>query len=308
VGPVSVKGLSVPINVFELTGASPVRSRLQAAAARGLTRFVGRATEAAQLEEALEQSKAGRRQIVAAVGEPGVGKSRLFWEFTHSHRIQGCLVLETSSVSYGKAMAYLPVVELLKGYFQLEPRDDARKIGEKVTGKMLSLDENLGPALPAVLSLLDVPVEDPAWQRLDPAQRRRRTLDGIKALLIRESQVQPIVVIFEDFQWIDSETQALLDSLVDGLPTNFEHLGVHKETLGSAEDDSDTMCLSAIGEHDAELAVEGDAIDLHRRHSARHTPWVLDDEVITRGAIAEHHFEAVPRTRDTRVDHELRAA
>ena len=125
-GPVSVKGIPAPVETFSLTGATPVRSRLQAAAARGLTRFVGREAEMGVLLRALEQARSGHGQVVAVVGEPGVGKSRLVWEFTHSDHTQGCLVLEASSVSYGKASTYLPMIDLLKGYFQLEPRDGVR--------------------------------------------------------------------------------------------------------------------------------------------------------------------------------------
>jgi len=156
---------------------------------------------------------------VALVGEPGVGKSRLFWEFTHSRCITDWLVLESSSVSYGKATAYLPIIDLLKSYFAIEDRDDVRKIREKVTGKLLTLDKSLEPTLPAFLALLDVAVGDQQWQNLDPAQRRQRTLDAIKRLLLRESQVQPLLLVIEDLHWIDSETQALLDSLVETLPT-----------------------------------------------------------------------------------------
>jgi class 3 adenylate cyclase/tetratricopeptide (TPR) repeat protein len=218
-GPRPVKGLDAPIEVYEVVGAATVRSRLYAAAARGLTRFVGRVSELEQLREALELGRGGHGQVVAVVGEPGVGKSRLYWEFTHSHRTEGWLMVESGSVSYGKATAYLPVIELLKTYFQIEPRDDARKIREKVTGKVFSLDRALEPSLPAYLTLLDVPSEDPQWERLDPPQKRQRTLDGVKRLLLRESQVQPILVMFEDLHWIDAETQALLDSLVESLPT-----------------------------------------------------------------------------------------
>ena len=218
-GPRPVKGLDAPVEVYELIGAGTVRSRLQASAARGLTKFVGRTAEIAQLNQALERASAGHGQVVAVIGEPGVGKSRLYWEFTRSHRTQGWLIVESGSVSYGKATAYLPVIELLKAYFQLEGRDDARKVREKVTGKLLSLDRQLEPALPALLGLLDLPVEDAQWAKLDPAQRRQRTLDGVRRLLLRESQVQPLLVMFEDLHWIDSETQALLDSLVDSLPT-----------------------------------------------------------------------------------------
>jgi class 3 adenylate cyclase/tetratricopeptide (TPR) repeat protein len=218
-GPVPVKGLAAPTEVYELTGAGPLRSRLHAAAARGLTRFVGREAELGQLREALARAAQGHGQLVAVVGEPGVGKSRLVWEVTHSHRIHGWLVLQAGSVSYGKATSYLPVISLLKSYVGIEDRDGPRAVREKLTGKLLTLDRTQEGSLPALLSLLDVPTDDPQWQTLDPPQRRRRTLDAVKRLLLRESQVQPLLVVFEDLHWIDSETQALLDALVESLPT-----------------------------------------------------------------------------------------
>ena len=218
-GPVNVKGLTEPLEVYEVTGAGAARTRLQAAAIRGLTRFVGRDAETEQLRKALEQARAGHGQVGAVVGEPGVGKSRLFYEFTHSHRTEGCLIVESGSVSYGKATPYLPVIDLLKAYFKIQDRDSQRDVREKVTGKLLTLDKALEPALPALLSLLNVAAEDQQWQNLDPLQRRQRTLEAIKRLLLRESQVQPLLLVFEDLHWIDSETQSFLDSLIDSLPT-----------------------------------------------------------------------------------------
>jgi predicted ATPase len=214
-----VKGLDAPIEVYEVTGAGTVHSRLHAAAARGFTRFVGRDAELEHLRRAMEHAQAAHGQVIAVVGEPGVGKSRLYWELTHSHRTDGWLILESGSFSYGKATAYLPVIHLLKAYFQVEDGDDVRKIREKVTGKVLSLDRALEPSLPALFGLLDVPVEEAPWERLDPAQRRQLMLDGVKRLLLRESQVQPLLLLFEDLHWVDAETQALLDSLVDSLAT-----------------------------------------------------------------------------------------
>ncbi len=216
-GPVPVKGLADPVEVYEVTGAGPARTRLQAATRRGLTRFVGRDAELEQLRRAQQLAGAGHGQVAAVVGEAGVGKSRLVYEFTHSHRLQGWLVLQSASVSYGKSTSYFPVIDLLKGYFNIQDRDDLREIREKVTGKLLTLDGTLEPTLPALLALLDVPVDDAAWRTLDPPQRRQQTLDAVRRLLLREAREQPLLVIFEDLHWIDSETQALLDRVVESL-------------------------------------------------------------------------------------------
>jgi tetratricopeptide (TPR) repeat protein len=218
-GQFPVKGLTEPVEVFELVGASTIRRRLQASAARGLTRFVGRQQELLALQQALERARAGHGQVVALVGEPGVGKSRLVYEFVHSHHTPGWLVLESASVSYGKATPYFPVIDLLTRYSHVEERDDVRTIRAKVTGQVLTLDPALQDAVPALLSLLDALPEDSPFLKLDPPQRRLRTLDALKRVLLRESQEQPLLLVFEDLHWIDSETQALLGSLVESLPT-----------------------------------------------------------------------------------------
>jgi tetratricopeptide (TPR) repeat protein len=218
-GPIPVKGLAEPVEVFELTGASTVRRRLQASAARGLTRFVGRQTEIEAVGYAQERAGAGHGQVVALVGEAGVGKSRLVYEFVHSHRTRDWLVLESASVSYGKATPYFPVIDLLKRYAHVEEHDDTRTIRAKVTGQVLTLDTTLQDTIPALLALLDALPEDNPFLRLDPPQRRQRTLAALKRLLLRESEGQPLLLVFEDLHWIDAETQALLDSLVESLPT-----------------------------------------------------------------------------------------
>ena len=218
-GPMPVKGLAAPVDVFELVGASGIRRRLQATAARGLTRFVGRDTEFAALVQALERAGAGHGQVVAVVGEAGVGKSRLVYECLHSHHTQGWQVLESTSVSYGKATPYFPVLDLLRRYAHVDDSDDPRTIRAKVTGQLLTLDEALQDAIPPLLALLDALPDDSPFLTLDPPQRRQRTLAALKRVLLRESQVQPVLVVFEDLHWIDTETQALLDSLVESLPT-----------------------------------------------------------------------------------------
>jgi tetratricopeptide (TPR) repeat protein len=218
-GPIPVKGLTEPVEVFELVGSTTVRRRLQAGVARGLTRFVGRETDITALAQALARAGTGRGQVVATVGEAGVGKSRLLYEFILSPRTQGWRVLEAASVSYGNTTPYFPVVDLLKRYYHLDERDDPRTVQAKITGQVLTLDEALQDTLPALLALLDVLPDDSPFRILDPPQRRQRTLQALKRVLLRESQVQPLLLVFEDLHWIDAETQTLLDSLVESLPT-----------------------------------------------------------------------------------------
>jgi class 3 adenylate cyclase/tetratricopeptide (TPR) repeat protein len=238
-GPIAVKGLSAPVEVYELVGAGPVRSRLRAAALGGLTRFVARDRELDDLDQALQLAGSGHGQVVALMGEAGVGKSRLLYEFIHSPRTQGWVALEAASVSYGKATPYFPVVDLLKRYLHIEEGDEPHTVRAKVTEHLLTLDEALQETIPALLALLDdLPPESP-FLTLDPPQRRQRTLAALKRVLLRESQVQPLLLVFEDLHWIDSETQALLDSLVESLPTarllllvnyrpEYQHGWVHK--------------------------------------------------------------------------------
>src|SRR5215510_10764527 len=157
---------------------------------------------------ARERAGAGHGQVVAAVGEAGVGKSRLVYEFVHSYRTQSWLVLEAASVSYGKATPYFPVVELLKRYMRVEDGDEPRTVRAKVTGHLLTLDEALQETVPALLALLDVLPADSPFLTLDPPQRRQRTLAALKRVLLRETQMQPLLLVFEDLHWIDAETQA----------------------------------------------------------------------------------------------------
>jgi predicted ATPase len=290
-GPIPVKGLPAPIEIFDLTGAGAARTRLQVAVLRGLTRFVGRDAEVEHLRRVLGHAGAGRGQVVAIVGEAGVGKSRLSYEFTHSHRVQDWLILEASSVSYGKATSYLPVIDLLKGYFKIGDRDDHREMRAKVLGRVLGLDRGFESLLPPLFALLDMPVEDPAWENLDPPQRRQRTLDAVKRLLLRESQVQPMLVVFEDLHWVDGETQALLDSLVESLGSarllllvnyrpEYEHRWGSKTTysqlrLDSLPTDSAAELLAALLGPDPEL------IPLTQLLVKRGNPFFLEETVQT---------------------------
>ena len=218
-GAAQVKGIPEPLVVYEVQGLGSLRTRLQLSAHRGLARFVGRQVELDHLHHALGQSKAGHSKVVAVVGEAGVGKSRLFHEFKERSR-QGCLVLETFSVSHGKAFAYFPLIELLNNYFQITAQDDERRCREKVMGKTLTLERSFEDLVPYLLYLLGVGERSSVLAEMDPQIRRDRTFDAITQVLACESRNQPIELLFEDLQWLDCETEAFFAYLIDHLASS----------------------------------------------------------------------------------------
>jgi class 3 adenylate cyclase/pimeloyl-ACP methyl ester carboxylesterase len=274
-GEVAVKGMARPVAAFALQGVDTSRTRLQAAMAQGLTPLVGRTAEMEVLERARCLVEQGHGQAVVVVGEPGVGKSRLFHEFVRSHRLRDWLVLEASSNSGAEARAWAPVLDLLRHYFGIHEDDDRRRVAEKITGRLLTPDASLRPALPGVLELLGAGSEaDGEWSRLGASQRRRRTLDGIRAMLMRESRVQPLVLVLEDMHWADGETRALVDTLVEDLPAarillllnarpEYRHAWsgaaaitqLRLEPLGRA--DLERMLSSLLGDHPSLAELKG---------------------------------------------------
>jgi transcriptional regulator with AAA-type ATPase domain/predicted ATPase len=180
--------------------------------------FVGRERELAALRARWREALEGRGQIVAVVGEPGIGKSRLLFEFRRTFGDEPVIYLEGRGESYGGGIPYLAVIVLLRGLFRIDERDDAVTTGEKVRAHLLALDPALAPDVSPLLTLLDAPGVDPEWQALEGAQRRQRTLDALTRLVLQMSQARPILLVLEDLHWIDAETQAFLDRLVVSLP------------------------------------------------------------------------------------------
>jgi class 3 adenylate cyclase/uncharacterized protein YcbX len=267
-GPTKVRGVSEPVNVYEVAGLGPLRTRLQRAAGRGLTKFVGRERELDAIKHAAELSRASHGQIVAAVAEAGTGKSRLFFEFKVTSQ-SGWMVLETFSVSHGKASAYFPLIELLHGYFGIDAGDDSRKRREKVTGRVVALARSLEDTLPYLFGLLGIAEGDDPLAQMDEQLKRRRTLDAIKQILLRESLNQPLMVVFEDLHWIDEETQAFLNLLVDSIATSKILLLVNYRPEYSHQWNSKTyytqLRLDPLGKESAEemlAALLGDGADL----------------------------------------------
>jgi class 3 adenylate cyclase/tetratricopeptide (TPR) repeat protein len=236
-GALPVKGFSNAIEVYELVGITAAKNRLQAAAGRGLSPFVGRKAEIEAFHRFTEPAHGGGR-ILAMVGEAGMGKSRLVREFLQNHLPSSWRALEAFSVSYGKATPFFPVVQLLRNYFSIAEGDEIATIQAKVLSQMLRLDPALSDAVPPILTLLDAmpqaeksaDADRAIGQHADvgaalakftteePQERRAETFQALTRLLIRESRERPLLVVFEDLHWIDSETQAFLDILLDTLP------------------------------------------------------------------------------------------
>jgi class 3 adenylate cyclase len=215
-GAAQIKGRAEPLQVYEVLGTGPLRTRLQVAAQRGLTRFVGRQNELAHLQSAWQHAKAGQGQIVGVKGEPGLGKSRLLHEFKLLCQRE-CLVLETAAVSHGTTAPYLPVIELLKSYCDIQPQDDERTRRARVIGKVLSLDRRLEDALPYLSALLDIEEHPSPLQEMDPTTLRQGMNDALTRLWLCESTKHPLVLICEDLHWLDGATQAFLDTLSERL-------------------------------------------------------------------------------------------
>ena len=239
-GPVQAKGISQPFEAYSLIGTTSARTRFQAGVRRGLTPLVGRNAEIDIFNKLVEQTAARHGHILAMVGEPGMGKSRLVHEFTRHQLPAGWLVLEGASVSYGKATPYFPLIEMLRRYFQITAENGPEEIQERVVNHVLELSNMLKDTIPPILSLLGAFPEESysaasgehnwlaqhqdllemvnRFGAMDPQQRRRRTLDAAKRVLIRESQRQPLLIVFEDLHWIDGETQVFLDGFIESLP------------------------------------------------------------------------------------------
>ena len=214
-GALPVKGLSAPVDVHEVTGPGPLQGHFQVAVKRGLTKLVGRQREIEEIGHALEMARNGRGQIVAIIGEPGVGKSRLLHQFKQTRPVD-CLMLEAAAISHGAGIPYYLVIELLHNYFRLFSEDTQQRRREKVESKVA--ERGLQDTLPYLCPLLALPW-DTATQESDPKLRRRRTVDAVKRLFLMESRRQPLLLVIEDLHWLDRESLLFLSVMASSIAT-----------------------------------------------------------------------------------------
>ena len=213
-GKMVVKGKEEAVEAYELLEATEVATRIEAAVIRGLTRFVGRDKEMATLKEAFDKAKAGSGQVVGVVGEAGVGKSRLLLELRRMLPEGEDTFLEGRCLHYGGSMPYLPFLDILRAYFDIEEGDREYVIKKKMAEKVKHLDEKLKEALPSIEDILSLKVEDEAYLRLDAPLKRVKIFEAIRDVLVRESQKKPLVIAVEDLHWIDKTSEEFLGYLI----------------------------------------------------------------------------------------------
>jgi len=214
IGKIQVKGKEKPQDAYELIKTTKIETRIHAAAAKGLTKFVGRKNSMAALQECLDKMLSGSGQVVGVVGEAGVGKSRLILEMRNRLRKKKYTWLEGRCIHYGSSMAYLPILDILKSYFEIIEGDREFIIKKKINDKIVDLDKKLSTVIPPFQDLLSLEVDDETFTRLEPKKKRERTFESLRDLFIRQSQNAPLILVMDDLQWIDKTTEEFLNYLI----------------------------------------------------------------------------------------------
>jgi class 3 adenylate cyclase/tetratricopeptide (TPR) repeat protein len=212
-GPVPVKGFREPLELFEIIGHTAARTRWEVTAARGLTRFINRNAESAALLEAMRDAVGGHGKLIGVVGEPGTGKSRLVHELLNAPEAAAWTVLKTASASYTRNTPYLAFSNLIRTWCEIPDQASPEDVNRRLLNKVSTFGEELNAALPAMRSLLDLPVDDQEWLKLEPAARRQRILAAAKSVILGGAERRPLLLWFEDMQWTDAETRSLIEAI-----------------------------------------------------------------------------------------------
>ena len=229
-----IKGKSQPVKAYHVIRAREFRTRIDVELERGFSPFVGRERELARLKECFAEARTGRGQIVFEVGEPGVGKSRLLFEFRSSLESEAVVWLTGRCISFGSQMAYLPVVDVLKHYLQIQEDDDEATIVGKTEQGITRLGEELRPAIPYFKQLLSVNPGDEAVTRMDPQMRRIKTFEAFRALVWKLAERKPLVLVIEDLHWMDKASEELLVFLADRIVVRPSHFAWRAELQDGA--------------------------------------------------------------------------
>jgi class 3 adenylate cyclase/tetratricopeptide (TPR) repeat protein len=214
----AIKGKKESQEIFELVKAGASSTRMEAAVAKGLTKFVGREKSMDAFIVAFNKVKTGSGQLVGVVGEAGVGKSRLLYEFKKRLRQTGITCLEGRCIHFGSAIPYLPVINILKIYFEIRERENEISVRNRIANQILQLDKKLEQILPPLYDLLSLKIKDEAYLSLEPKEKKERVFEALRDLIIRESQKKPVVLAIEDLHWVDKTSEEFLDYFINWVP------------------------------------------------------------------------------------------
>ena len=217
-GKIEVKGKKEPQEAFELIKTGEVETRIGASVAKGLTRFVGRKNSMAILLDVFGKVKSGSGQVVGLLGEAGVGKSRLLLEMRNMLPEDEYIYHEGQCLQYGGSMPYLPLLDILRSYLVIKEGDREFLIKKKMEEKILGLDEKLKSVIPPFQDLLSLKVNDEDFSKLEPKEKRERTFEAIRDMLVRGSQERPLILTVEDIHWIDKTSEEFLNYMIGWLP------------------------------------------------------------------------------------------
>ncbi len=216
-GPTKVKGVTDPVNVYEVVGVGPLRTKLDVSPARGFSRFVGRESDMQTLDAALAQTQAGNGQVVGIVAEAGTGKSRLCFEFLERCRARGMSVLVGRAVAHGKNIPYLPMLEVFRGYYGIAETDSAQAVREKIAGRLLLTDESLRELLPVVFEFFGVTDPERPPPRMDPEAKLQQLFAVLRREVREGKAANRLVTLIEDLHWMDAGSEAFLEQWVDAI-------------------------------------------------------------------------------------------
>jgi class 3 adenylate cyclase/tetratricopeptide (TPR) repeat protein len=221
IGPLKVKGFERPIEVVEIRRAALSRSRFDAAPTRAVTPFVGRQNELQRLLAAYEEAaKAGAGRLVLIVGDAGMGKSRMVYEFMRTLAGKNVLMLDGGAAPYGSGAGYRPGVHILRQYFNIVEADDANAIRQKVAGRIVALGGEADRVVVPILSLLGGLPADNGFHALPDRERRSQVVEALLWLNRRVAVDRPLVLAYEDLQWVTSDTRKFLERLVTEVPAS----------------------------------------------------------------------------------------
>lgn len=240
----NVKGVSEAVEVFELT-AMRIRTRWQVRSARGLSVLVGRQNELRSLRTALEDAAAGNGQSLTIIGAAGLGKSRLIHDFIRNLSDEWT-VLETACPSQRTSSSYYPISILIRAIFEIGADDNPEIVIDRVKDGINRLDRTLSAFLPSILSLLDISADDQDWKKLEPSEKRLRTTEAVRSLVLRLAQSKPLVILIEDLHWSDAETRIILQNLAAALNGTKIVLIATQRPEGAPPDRGTTLDLSPL--------------------------------------------------------------